>query len=221
MTIVTETMLFIEVDTGKYPVYLSTIRAQFQQTISFGGIVPIEDVTGLGFAPVADSVVPTGDVVTEGAPVLVDGGWQRTWIVRAYTPAELSDTLAFQQNELSAQIQVIREQDFNQGVPFTFNGEVMHVQVDPGSRVNLLYLNAAAQQRLAAGSTDTEPFRSYENKSYLLPPQALLDMTNTALPGYKLILSASWAVKDAVDAAVKVEDLPTLPTSFLATVTPA
>jgi hypothetical protein len=97
----------------------------------------------------------------------------------------------------------------------------MHVQVDPGSRVNLLYLNAAAQQRLAAGSTDTEPFRSYENKSYLLPPQALLDMTNTALPGYKLILSASWAVKDAVDAAVKVEDLPTLPTSFLATVTPA
>ena len=214
MSTVTDTMLFIEVATGRYPVYFPMIRTQFQQTISFGGTVPIEDVTGLGFALVADSVVPTGEVVTEGVPTLVDGVWTRTYAVRVFTPDELAGTLAFQQTDLLAQADALQTSSFATGFPYQFADQVYHVQVRAQDKINITAQRTIAKELVTAGQDATFNFRVYENISVPLNAVgmvALGDKTfQQAEAGYQVI----WDFKDAVAAAKTVDTLPVLPTAI-------
>ncbi|WP_417733913.1 hypothetical protein [Roseovarius sp.] len=47
-----------------------------------------ETLAFLGYALVAPTARPSGDVVTEAAPELIDGQWRQVWSVRDYTPEE-------------------------------------------------------------------------------------------------------------------------------------
>lgn len=210
----TQSTLLIEVESGQYPVSLSAVFNKFSNC-SFPSEPLLYDLNTLGYAVVEDTPRPEGDVVSEGKPVLEDGVWKRVWEVREWNDQEQSDFLSRKKLQANQKIEQVRQDDFEMGVEFSFQDTTFHAQLRDGDRINLLYLNGAAQARLAAGSTETEPFRSYENVSYELPPQELLDLTLGALAGFSTILRGSWLIKDAVDTAKTVADIPEIPATFL------
>lgn len=212
---VTANDLIIEVETGRYPVSLEVIRLKHPNR-SFALLPYLEDLQALGYEVVKPTIKPKGDVFSEGAPELVDGVWLRTWNVRPYNDEEIAAQLAQKKDELSSQVMIIRNDDFEMGIAFSPAADVeFHVQLRPEDRVNLVMLSLQAKGALAGGEETLEMFRSYENETYELTPQQVIDMTDKALAGIKSIYQQSWDLKDQIETAVKVADLPTLPSTFI------
>jgi hypothetical protein len=212
MTLITDSMLFIEVDSGAYPLYFSQIKDLLKASVSFGAGSTVEDLIAQGFQPVAESVKPEGDVLIEGTPALVDGVWTRTWTTRSFTADELAGTLSAQKTALLSQADSLQVSAFAVGFPYQFGDQVYHVQVRAGDKVNVTGQYTIAKQLIAAGQDKTFNFRVYENVSVPLNAAgmvALGDKTfQQAEAGYQVL----WDFKDAVNAAATTADLPTLPT---------
>jgi hypothetical protein len=206
--------LLIELESGGYPVTLGAIFSKYSDR-SFPQSPLLHDLEALGYAKVEPTPRPEGAVVTEGKPVEEDGVWKRVWVARDWNDEEKATQLAAQKEQANQKILQVRNDDFEMGLEFSFQDTSFHAQLRDGDRINLMFLNDQAKERLAAGSDETEPFRSYENISYELPPQELLDLTYAALAAYKAILRNSWAIKDQVDRATTVAELPEIPGTFL------
>ena len=56
---------------------------------------------------------------------------------------------------------------------------------------------------------------SYENETIMLTPQETVDMALAALAAVKSISQSTWTLKDQVDAATKLADIPVIPTTFI------
>lgn len=209
---------FIEVDTLQYPVFLSTITAKYNDR-SFAEEPLLVDIQGLGYEKVEDSVVPSGDVVTEGQPVLrSDGKWYRGWVTRPYNPQEYQSNLDTLKKAAYDQATTIRDRDFYVGMPYTFNGVEYHIQIRPAEdRPNLITQNMSAQGLVGGPkASDAQlPFRTYENITLMLTPDQMIDMTTRALDAGVGIYARSWAVKDQIDAATTPEEIPQIPATFI------
>lgn len=215
---VNSSTLFIEVATGKYPVTLSDIARKYTDR-SFSVTPPRVDISDLGYEVVNPSLKPEGDVVTEGEPELIEGEWFKVWDVRNYNDSEKSVMLTQRKETLSSQVMQIRNDDFEIGTTYTLSPEVsFNVQLRQEDRINLLLLNMRAKEAILAEDTSLESFRSYENLTFKLPPTQIVEMTDTALTAVKSIYEQSWKFKDQIEAAVKMEDLPELPVTFIPSV---
>lgn len=215
---VNSSTLFIEVATGKYPVTLSDIARKYTDR-SFSVTPPRVDISDLGYEVVNPSLKPEGDVVLEGQPELIEGEWFKVWDVRNYNDSEKSVMLAQRKETLSSQVMQIRNDDFEIGTTYTLSPEVsFNVQLRQEDRINLLLLNMRAKEAILAEDTSLESFRSYENITFKLTPTQIVEMTDTALTAVKSIYEQSWKFKDQIEAAVKMEDLPELPVTFIPTV---
>lgn len=215
---VNSSTLFIEVATGKYPVTLSDIARKYTDR-SFSVTPPRVDISNLGYEVVNPSLKPEGDVITEGEPELIEGEWFKVWDVRNYNDSEKSVMLTQRKETLSSQVMQIRNDDFEIGTTYTLSPEVsFNVQLRQEDRINLLLLNMRAKEAILAEDTSLESFRSYENITFKLTPTQIVEMTNTALTAVKSIYEQSWKFKDQIEAAVKMEDLPELPVTFIPSV---
>lgn len=215
---VNSSTLFIEVATGKYPVTLSDIARKYTDR-SFSVTPPRVDISDLGYEVVNPSLKPEGDVITEGEPELIEGEWFKVWDVRNYNDSEKSVMLTQRKETLSSQVMQIRNDDFEIGTTYTLSPEVsFNVQLRQEDRINLLLLNMRAKEAILAEDTSLESFRSYENITFKLTPTQIVEMTNTALTAIKSIYEQSWKFKDQIEAAVKIEDLPELPVTFIPSV---
>lgn len=215
---VNSSTLFIEVATGKYPVTLSDIARKYTDR-SFSVTPPRVDISDLGYEVVNPSLKPEGDVVLEGQPELIEGEWFKVWDVRNYNDSEKSVMLAQRKETLSSQVMQIRNDDFEIGTTYTLSSEVsFNVQLRQEDRINLLLLNMRAKEAILAEDTSLESFRSYENLTFKLTPTQIVEMTDTALTAVKSIYEQSWKFKDQIEAAVKMEDLPELPVTFIPSV---
>ena len=215
---VNSSTLFIEVATGKYPVTLSDIARKYTDR-SFSVTPPRVDISDLGYEVVNPSLKPEGDVITEGEPELIEGEWFKVWDVRNYNDSEKSVMLTQRKETLSSQVMQIRNDDFEIGTTYTLSSEVsFNVQLRQEDRINLLLLNMQAKEAILAEDTSLESFRSYENITFKLTPTQIVEMTNTALTAIKSIYEQSWKFKDQIEAAVKIEDLPELPVTFIPSV---
>lgn len=215
---VNSSTLFIEVATGKYPVTLSDIARKYTDR-SFSVSPPRVDISDLGYEVVNPSLKPEGDVVSEGPPELIEDEWFKVWDVRNYNDSEKSIMLAQRKEALSSQVMQIRNDDFEIGATYTLSPEVsFNVQLRQEDRINLLLLNMRAKEAILGEDTSLESFRSYENITFKLTPTQIVEMTNTALMAIKSIYEQSWKFKDQIEAAVKIEDLPELPVTFIPSV---
>ena len=205
----------LKLATGEYPVYFQRVRQDFPE-VSFPEN-PTEDCLGdYGFAVVYPTVRPTGDVVTEGTPTLIDGVYNQAWSVREYTPAELDVRLVELKRTMADQVLVLREKDLAGG--FIYQKDevtIFGVQLRPEDRMNLLILKGHAQFLLAANATDTTVFRSTENVGYPLSPAELLAMCDAALVAGMSIYAVSWVLKDQIEAATTLAELPTIPATLI------
>lgn len=217
MTGLTDNTLFIEVATGTYPVTLPMIRELKKANVSFGPNPPIDDIRQYGYEPVADSVIPTGDVVTEGAPELVEGVWTRTWVVRSLDPTEVASNLQVAKTSLANQVDALRNEAINYGMRYVFpDGTTGGVQLRPEDRTNLIGLRLEAEAYLALNMPEaTMVFRSLENVTRDLPVGEIVKLTDAATNHTKLVYAASWALKDQIAAATTEAELPVIPGSLI------
>ena len=212
---VTANDLIIEVATGFYPVTLELIRVKHPQC-SFAKQPYLQDIEDLGYEVVQPTLRPEGDVITEGAPKLDNGVWYRTWVARSWSAEELAAKLVDKKSTLNATIMRVREDDFEMGVTYSpVDGTEFNVQLRTEDRVNLVMLNLQAQSALSKEEDTLEKFRSYENETFELTPQQVVDMTAKALAGIKSIYQQSWEFKDKIDKATAIEDLPVIPRTFI------
>ncbi|MNF88276.1 hypothetical protein D3C81_331330 [compost metagenome] len=205
----------LKLATGEYPVYFQRVRQDFPE-VSFPEN-PTEDCLGdYGFAVVYPTVRPTGDVVTEGTPTLIDGVYNQAWSVREFTPAELDVRLVELKRTMADQVLVLREKDLASGFIYQKDEVTLFgVQLRPEDRMNLLILKGHAQFLLAANATDTTVFRSTENVGYPLTPAELLAMCDAALVAGMSIYAVSWVLKDQIEAATTLAELPTIPATLI------
>ena len=207
--------MIIEVATKLYQVSLDLIRLK-HPLCSFARNPYLVDLEALGYALVRPTMKPEGDVITEGKPELKEGGWYRTWIARDWTEEELHAQLVQKKAELNSMVMTVRADDFEMGVAYSpSEGVEFNVQLRAEDRINLVLLNTQARAAIAAEDETLEQFRSYENKTFELTPQQLVDMTDKALVGIKSIYRKSWELKDQIDTATKLADLPSVPHTFI------
>ena len=74
----------------RYPVSLSQVLTS-NPNVSLSSAPAVEDLAMLGYAVVAETERPAGDVVTEGQPEQRDGVWYQTWEVREFTAEEIEE----------------------------------------------------------------------------------------------------------------------------------
>jgi len=205
----------IEIETGSYPMYLSQVISH-RADVVFEAEPTVTDLRAFGYAVVHPVEKPIGDVVTEGCPVLVDGEYHQSWSIQTFTPEEKAAQLETRKQELAKEVLAIRETDLAGGFLYTLNeNTIFGVQLRPEDRVNLIGLRMEAMYLVDRHSTQLSPFRSTENISYPLTPTELLDLCNTALAAGKKIYANSWAIKDQIEAATTMAELPVLPNTLI------
>jgi hypothetical protein len=210
------TTLLIEVATLAYPINLYMVIEKFKsQNMSFSMTPPRVDIEGLGYAVVTPVQRPEGNVVTEGQPELVDGEWKQTWVVREYNESELAAQLEYAKITANDNIMAVRNADFEVGMKHTVGDKTFNVQLRIEDRINLIGMYTIGKEMVSAGSEQLEPFRSYQNETIMLTPQQTVDMALSALAAVKAISQSTWDLKDLVDAATKVADIPEIPTTFI------
>lgn len=208
--------LFIEVATGIYPVTLYMIIDKFKpMNMSFSMTPPRVDIEGLGYGVVMPMQRPEGDVVTEGQPNLVNGQWEQTWVVRPFNETEIAAQLEYAKIAANDNIMAVRNDDFQLGMTHTVGDKTFNVQLRIEDRINLLAMYTIGKELVVAGSDQLEAFRSYENETILLTPQQTVDMALAALAAVKSISQSTWTLKDQVDAAETVAEIPVIPKTFI------
>jgi len=217
MTLVTKNTRLIESDTGDYPVYLSELASRVKTTI-FPSTIDSDELIAYGYEVVYDTTVPTGDVVTEGAPELRDGEWYRTYTARDYTSEEVAVSLASAKSTLETAIEAFRVAQFERGFPYQFAEGLYHVQIRTTDRLNITSIRTVAKEAIAAGQPLPVSFRVYENVNVSLTAEEFVAMADATFQRVTEGYAAGWALKDQVKAATTLAELPTIPDELFAAV---
>lgn len=217
MSEINHSTALIDVKTKDYPLYLKDISPRLEYPTSLGPGIDPGVLLELGYAVVEHTEIPNKDVVTEGAPELVDGVWKRTWVCREFNEEELASRLEQTKASLLVTIEQLRVDQFAIGFPHEFGEDkvIYHVQVRDGDRANLLSKRTRAMEAIAAENTDYRVgYHVYENVTVELTAEEMVHMADTAddqvTKGYGVI----WQLKAAVNKAATFEELPELPESI-------
>lgn len=215
MTTVNQSMRLIKVgaqgQANVYPVYLNQVRQDIPNT-SFPDEVDEAYLNSLGYFVVADTAQPTGDVVTEDAPVFANGVWSQAWVSRAFTADELTSQLTVTKTNMLAEVATKVTAALEQGFSFTFTEGAGHVQLRDGDRANIASLRIRAEALQAQNVTDAViPFRDFENVTHMCTPTMAVQLSDAAYDAYLKFLNAGWTLKDQINAAATASALPTIP----------
>lgn len=216
MNKVNASTLLIKVDDQQYPLNLYQVR-QNHKNISIAKEPTVEQLEELGYAVVQRVERPTGDVVTEGTPVLVNGNFTQTWIARSFTTEELASQFNTKKQNTLNEIDRIRNRDLSKGFLHTFpDATQYHIQLRDGDRANLSGLRIKADSLAAQGILDpVMSIMTYENVSKALTPAQMVEATDAAFTGYMTIMEASWNLRAQAEAATTEAELPVVPETLV------
>lgn len=207
----------IDVNTKDYPLYLKDISPRLEFPTSLGAGIDPGVLLELGYAVVEHTEIPNKDVVTEGAPELVDGVWKRTWVCREFNDIELASRLEQTKANLLSSIEQLRVDQFAIGFPHVFGKDKVtyHVQVRDGDRANLLSKRTRAMEAIGAKKTDYRVgYHVYENVTVELTAEEMVAMADAADDQTTSAYGVIWQLKAAVNKAITLEELPELPESI-------
>lgn len=210
MTIVNRSTRLIHSDTGDYPLYLADLADRVSDT-SFPQTVDSEILFEFGYEVVLDTEVPVNDVVIEGAPELRDGEWYRVWNARVFNTDELAINLAVAKAALKTQAENKRVEAFDKGFPYQFGEQIYHVQIRPTDCQNITALRVIAKEATDGGTPFPVNFRVWENVSVSLTAADMVAVANTAFARVSEGYETTWAIKDQIDAATVIAELPVIP----------
>lgn len=215
MSLVTASVALLNVSTGDYPLYLNNVRRAHPNT-SFPQEMSTDQLAELGYAVVQLTPQPQADVVTEGAPQLIDGEYVQHWETREFNEMELAEQLSQRKSTLLAGVAELYEQALLSGMQYTTSDEVsFHVQIRDVDRTNLLCLLKEAETLIENGVTELQEFRCRDNITRLLEPLELANMCTECLQFVKALYRASWALKDQITTATTLAELPEMPDTLV------
>jgi hypothetical protein len=149
--------------------------ARFRQdnpNVSFPKDIPESTLAEFGVFPIVETVAPSGDVVEETTPVLVDGSWLQAWTSRSFTQEEL-----LEYKEAAKQfINQIRDSEETEG--FSYMGKTF--QSDERSADRILIAATAATASIFASQPFSVTWTTSDNSEVTLNAQETLGM-NAAL----------------------------------------
>jgi len=214
--LISKNSTFVIIESGEYPVSFYQLRQKFPR-ISFPEQIPASLLAALGVAPVQPVELPAGDVVTEAAPELIDGQWFKRYNVRPFNADELAEKLEQARTRSISDLMRLRDNVLAKGFPYTVNGQLIHIQLRPEDRTNLLILRTLAKEAIADGTEITLKFRPYENISVSVTPQQMADLTDTALAEGEKAYQLGWELLDQINNAMSQDELPVLPATLFET----
>lgn len=208
---VTNTTRLIKISTGEYPRYFSQVRQDNPNTM-FG--YPTTDITLKGFdhAPVLESEIPQGDVVTEIAPLLKEDGYYYTqYEVRPFTSEEYQEKLNTMKSSVREDIKYTLEQDLMQGIDYTFNGVKYNLKLRPFDISGYL----ATREIAKINTNDTYSINIGDVVIESLTSQQIEELTLNILQTYKEFMSDYWDFVKRLNSASAFEDIPERPETFI------
>lgn len=212
---ITNVTPLISITSGAYPLYLPQVRAA-DTTKSFAEF-PSEDVLAqLGYAVVHPTLPPVGNVVTEDSPGFRNDRWEQQWLVRDFTTEEKAQKFAALQATHLEQIKLLQVATEERGFLYTFpDNSQGRVQLRSGDRANMNAIRTRAESLKAAGRSDPQYFRTFENetKGPLSPDQAIV-LSDTAYDKYMQMLQLCWALKAQTESAQTTSMFPAIPPNF-------
>lgn len=203
----------IHIPTGTYPLTMTQIRQR--ENISTGPEPLLYLIQEYGYDIVYPTDRPTGDVVTEGVPELVNGYWMQRWDVRSYTEEEYAQELASRKQNRRYEFEQFFKDQLYQGVSYNLNGTTFHVQLRDVDRTNLNSIILGAQAKKANGIVGTViPYRPRENTTIWLTPDQAIEMCLWSLQEGEEGYLNRWVFLDALDSATTFETIPEIPGSL-------
>lgn len=191
-----------------YPVYLSDFLAA-NPNISIGSFVYEENMAEFGYYPVHDVEVPTGDVVTEGAPIQDENGtWFKTWNVREFTPEEIAQNLAFDKQAAVAQAKYVLHNDL-------LNGLQVGNDLFAVGGADMLFLHGTRVAALNADPSETFFIVKSDSSVMQLPAEDAVNKATEIITAHSAIYQRMLAYLDTVSKAQTKSEVPPFPTTFI------
>lgn len=202
-----------------YPKYLYDMRQDNMQN-TFGSTIESEKLANFpnpyAYVNLVDQ--PTGDVVTEGQPVLneEDGQWYQHWDVRAYNDQELADRLAYERDNLLQNAKTVFSNDLISGLEVTVGtaGDKYKLIMTAEERVNLLGVRLVAEARVNKSDSTKFTLRTADSKSFQAEPASVMELVEDAFEIYNGYMEKYWQFKSDVANATTIAALPTVPATF-------
>lgn len=205
----------IRTSDGKYPVYLDDFRSDNPYT-SIGTWIYSENLVEYGYFPVIPTDVPSGDVVTEGAPHFNDETqeWEQTWNVRDFTPEEIAANLSSAKSDKKSQAQSVLNNDLNTGIPYPYDGTSYTVRVKGFDLATILTIKNVLDND-SDQTSEVYPFRFVDGYKADFTYTEMNNLISEVSRTHYALMKRYWAYLDEVDQASSIENIPTLPESFL------
>lgn len=195
----------IHVETGEYPVTVAQLRRRHKEWF-MGPEVPEYVIITCGYAVVAATEAPVGDVVTEGQPSgNVTDGYFQTWDVRAFTAEELAGQLETARDKALRMIFSVSGAAREFGAPYTIGSGVQHVQLREKDISNLTGLATKAGRDPAR----TYYFRSRENIVNPMTSAEVTALTDFAFDEFEILLEKTWGLEEQTKTALTIAEVPT------------
>lgn len=207
---VEEGMEFIDTRDLSWPYSMFQIRRR-ETNYTFAPVPDLDFLKSAGYMVIRDSEIPTGDVVTQVTPVLIEDQWYRAYSVRSFTPEEIEAAL---NAERQVRLQLLGErlvERLAQGYESSIRGTTQHLNLSDVNASDLGDQLRRAQSALDRGASTTFRIRTIENQTFTLNAQETVDLIDAALAERQRIRELSWDLEDLLNMAEVMEDLPEIP----------
>lgn len=201
---------FIHVETGEYPLSLEAIRRKLKN-VSFPAEPSVELLSSLGYEVVQAGEIPAGEgELVEGVPSLVDGVYYKTYTRSEVPPVDPAAALQAAKDTATQRVSTALARTLEGGYVHTAADQSqIQVQVRSQDRINLLGL--LEQAKALEADTQSLPFRTTDNKTLQLNKPTLIAMITDALGYHTLVSDEAWGIKDTINAATTVAEVPAVP----------
>lgn len=205
----------IKTDTGEYPKYLADMRAE-NPNVTMPATLRIDQAARFKYAPVFDSEIPTGDVVSEVEPTLgQDGYYYRAYEVRPFNAEELAAQLASKKASLKSELDGLMKAATAQGVKHQFlDGEGV-VTLTPTDHFELNALLIEGQEMVSKSDTTMRIYRCANGLRVELDGASIVSFVTSVMIEYNRIRQTMYGWQDKIEKATTIAELPTLPGSLI------
>lgn len=192
-----------------WPITLDYIYP-YWPNVSFG--IPNDDETLINFHlyPIYPTKKPTGDVVVEITPELVDGKYEQRWSSRDFTEEERVADLARRKADILNQLDFTLMQTYGQGYLKNIAGKDENFSLTAENQMLMMSTYLLAKEE-AADSERLFRMRTTENTIVHFTSAEMVDFGKGVSEYVQTILGKLWDLMEQTNAAQKHEDLPEVP----------
>ncbi|WBF04765.1 hypothetical protein [Erwinia phage vB_Ea277G] len=192
----------------QWPVYLIDVRREWPN-VSFSTEQNEENLYDFGYWPLLPGTRPTGDVVTETTPILVDGKWVQQYEVRAYNPDEIQQQFQDAMAVAYARLDGLLENTYGLGFSYTKSEGVVHqFSLTSDNQQLMTGLHLLAKQ---SDGTRVFKLRTLSNITVDYTAEEVIALTTALMEYVVKVLEKLWELMDDISVATQVSEIPEIP----------